>query len=165
MAWHPDQPLLVVVNEAGAGRWTPAGTSTVDVWCRRAVGDPNADRLWIGTPSGTLVELDVDGQEAVEHALAERPVTALATTAPGELVVAAGAELVFPTVPTAEADAGAVAEFLAATAEAPEDETGFVRSDGTRDWRAEDLAEVTAAEPADPTWLRLQAAINTRSAP
>ncbi|MEV7040908.1 hypothetical protein [Amycolatopsis sp. NPDC051061] len=118
-------------------------------------------RLWIGTPGGTLVELDVDDREAVEHELADGPVTALATTTPGELVAAAGAELVFLTVPTGVPDAGPVAEFLAATTEVPEGETGFVRTDGTRDWRSEDLADVTTAEADDPAWLRLQAAVNT----
>jgi hypothetical protein len=44
---------------------------------------------------------------------------------------------------------------------APAGETGFVRADGTRDWRSEDLADVTTAEAGDPAWLRLRAAVNT----
>jgi hypothetical protein len=44
---------------------------------------------------------------------------------------------------------------------APAGETGFGRADGTRDWRSEDLADVTTAEAGDPAWLRLRAAVNT----
>ena len=138
---------------------TTLSSEDEESWSRHNIAF--ATRLWIGTPRGTLVELDVDGQDAVEHDLSDGPVTSLATAAPGELVAAAGAELVFLAVPTAEPDAGAVAEFLAATTAVPEGETDFVRTDGTRGWHAEDLAEVTTAESGDPAWLRLQAAINT----
>jgi hypothetical protein len=138
---------------------TTLGAEDGESWPRHNVA--YEARLWIGTPRGTLVELDVGSEEAVEHELSDGPVTSLATAAPGELVAAAGADLVFLAVPTAEPDAGVVAEFLSATTEVPEGETEFVRTDGNRDWRAEDLAEVTTAEPGDPAWLRLQAAINT----
>jgi hypothetical protein len=65
------------------------------------------------------------------------------------------------------ADASArdrVAAFLAATSELPGDadlDTDLVRTDGVRSWDSDDLDSVTEADESDPTWLRLQAAINT----
>src|ERR1039458_859739 len=47
--------------------------------------------LWIGTPTGTLVQVDLDNQNVIEHdVLAGSPVTGLGATARGELVVASG---------------------------------------------------------------------------
>ncbi|MCR6484881.1 hypothetical protein M8542_18795 [Amycolatopsis sp. OK19-0408] len=159
-------PSLRRILATTLGRPYPGYDEVDDEWLAesRSWSDHNIAyeaRLWIGTPAGTLVEVDVDGEEAVEHELAGGPVTALAAGAPGELVAAAGAELVFLTVPTGEPDAAPVAEFLAATAEAPAGETEFRRFDGTREWDTDDLAEVMTAEPADLTWLQLQAAMNT----
>jgi hypothetical protein len=127
--------------------------------------------LWIGTPNGTLMELDLPQQKTVEHeVLSGSPVTGLAATATGELVVAGGSgELVLL---SADGDAtdtratarAAVTAFLDATSDVPGDgdlEKHLVRTDGTRSWDSDDLTTVTTATATDPTWLRLQAALNT----
>ncbi|MER6423783.1 hypothetical protein [Streptomyces sp. NPDC001137] len=131
--------------------------------------------LWIATPTGALVEVDVETRKAVEHdVLTGSRLSALAATATGELLVAgSGGDLVLLSVLSGStqtwttsrdiARAAAVA-FLESTAEIPDDgddlESHLVLTDGTRTWEADDLATVTAADATDPTWLRLQAAIN-----
>ncbi|QKW24118.1 hypothetical protein HUT16_06160 [Kitasatospora sp. NA04385] len=137
---------------------------------------PQPGVLWIGTPGGTLVELDLEAREAVEHGdPSGAAVTALTATAGGELLVArAGGTLALLTVPTgnepsapaATADADAAA-FLAGTGDVPADgelDGHLDFTDGTHDWDRAKLAEVTDASPADPTWLRLQAHMNRFSA-
>jgi hypothetical protein len=130
--------------------------------------------LWVGTPTGTLVEVDLDNQHLVGHdVLAGSPVTGLGATATGELVVASGGgDLALVSVPAASAKVHAadsdtlramVTAFLDATSEVPDDgdlETHLVVTDGVRTWESDDLATVTTATTADPTWLQLQAAIN-----
>lgn len=130
--------------------------------------------LWVGTPAGALVELDLDGQRVVEHdLLAGSPVTALGATATGDLVVASGeGELLLVSVPadttdvhTADSDSSqaTVAAFLAATSDIDDDgdwEEQLVVTDGTRTWEPQDLATVTSATATDPTWLQIQAAMN-----
>lgn len=128
--------------------------------------------LWAGTPAGTLLEVDLDDQHAVEHdVLAGSPVTALCATRTGELVVANGAgDVVLLSVLTDsetavddDAPRAAVAAFLDSTSEAPDDGDlweHLVTTDGTRAWAPDDLATVTTAAPTDPSWLRLQAAVN-----
>ncbi|WP_255954963.1 hypothetical protein [Streptomyces odontomachi] len=130
--------------------------------------------LWIGTPTGALIEVDLDNEHAVEHdVLAGSPVSALSTTAAGELVVASGGgDLVLVSVPDGSATAGTadgdalratVTAFSAATSEVPDDgdlETHLVLTDGSRTWESDDLEAVTTATPADPTWLQLRAALN-----
>ncbi|MEU8637715.1 hypothetical protein AB0C38_36515 [Amycolatopsis sp. NPDC048633] len=78
--------------------------------------------------------------------------TALAATAEGELVAAAGSELTVLGRPAATPDPGAsrVAEFLGTTTEVAE---------------GDELDEVPAALDPEPTWLRLRAALDARSAP
>lgn len=127
--------------------------------------------LWVGTPRGTLIEVDVDGDHAAEHdVLAGSPVTALAATGTGELLVAGGGgELLLLAVP-ADSPGGygdtartAVAAFLDATSEVPEGgdlEEHLVVTDGSRTWEPGDMESVTDATETDPTWLRLQAAMN-----
>ncbi|WP_307784838.1 hypothetical protein [Streptomyces sp. MBT70] len=131
--------------------------------------------LWIATPAGTLVEVDLETRQAVEHdVLTGSRLSALAATATGELLVAgSGGDLVLLSVLsgstqncTANRDTSrdAAAVFLETTAEVPDDgddlETHLVLTDGTRTWEADDLATTTAASSTDPTWLQLQAAIN-----
>ncbi|MCP2167169.1 hypothetical protein LX83_004042 [Goodfellowiella coeruleoviolacea] len=132
--------------------------------------------LWIGTPTGMLVAVDLDNQRATEHdVLAGSPVTALSATPTGDLVVATGGgDLVLLSVPAdatparavdAEAMRAAVTAFLDATSEVPDDadaEAHLVLTDGTRTWEPADRTTVTTATETDPTWLRLQAAINAR---
>jgi hypothetical protein len=121
--------------------------------------------LWIGTPSGTLVEVDIAGGTAGEHdELAGSPITALATTATGDLIAATGGELVLLAAAAPTEPVG-VAGFLDATAEIADDAdvwSAVTMTDGTGSWDADDLATVTEAAPTDPTWLRLQAAINSK---
>ncbi|WP_409184954.1 hypothetical protein F9C11_12115 [Amycolatopsis sp. VS8301801F10] len=122
-------------------------------------------QLWIGTPSGSLIELDVERGQAVEHELFGSAISALATTSTGDLLVATGGELALAPVPTAAADPAIVADFLASTTEIPDDaepRDHLVQTDGVRTWRSGDLDEVTEATPSDPTWLQLQAVLNAR---
>ena len=134
--------------------------------------------LWIATPTGMLLEVDVEKQSAVEHdVLAGTPVSALGATATGELVVAgSGGELVLLSVrsdsaqtarPDGEASQDAVEAFLNATSEIPQDagleehlEKHLEVTDGARSWNPEDLSAVTTAADTDPMWLRHRAAIN-----
>jgi hypothetical protein len=47
--------------------------------------------LWVGTPTGTLVEVDFETQHAVEHdVLAGSPVSGRDATVTGEIVIASG---------------------------------------------------------------------------
>jgi hypothetical protein len=131
--------------------------------------------LWAGTPTGALVEVDLDNQQAVQHdVLAGSPVTALAAAATGELIAATGeSELTLLSVLTdatkphtaaRETLRALVAAFLDTTSEVPNDgdlEAHLVISDGTRTWEPEDLTAVITPTATDPAWLHLQAAINT----
>ena len=132
--------------------------------------------LWVGTPTGTLIEMDLDHQHVGEHdVLAGSPVTALGATASGELAAAsATGDLVLLSVRAASAKAhaadsnrsrGTVTAFLDASSEVPDDgdlSTHLVVTDGIRTWEPDDLVAVTTATVTDPTWLRHQAAINAR---
>ena len=130
--------------------------------------------LWVGTPTGTVVEIDLDNRHVVEHdVLAGSPVTGLGTVATGELVVAsAGGDLMLLSalagsakVHAADSDTlrAMVRAFWDATSEVPDDgdlEEHLVVTDGARTWEPDDLATVTTVTATDPTWLQLQAAIN-----
>jgi hypothetical protein len=111
-----------------------------------------AGALWIGVPEGSLAGIDLDGGTIVEHSLPGSPVTALAATATGELIAAAGRELVLLGRATAEPepDPSRVAGFLAMTTEVSDED---------------DLDEVPATLDPEPAWLRLQTALDARSAP
>jgi hypothetical protein len=130
--------------------------------------------LWVGTPTGTLVEIDLDHQQATGHdVLAGSKVNALCATAAGDLVVATGeGDLVLASVLTESAESQAadvrtpqalVTAFLGATSEVPDDgdlEAHLVVTNGPRTWEPDDLGTVTTAAETDPTWLQLRAAIN-----
>jgi hypothetical protein len=130
--------------------------------------------LLVGTPQGTVIEIDLDSERASEHAVAAAPVSSLAVLVTGQLVVAdrSGRLAVMDApgdAPRDDRPAGAptarerVEEFLSATTELPDNadlDTSLVRTDGLRTWNPDDLETVTTADDADPTWLRLQAAIN-----
>ncbi|MFE6870447.1 TolB family protein [Kitasatospora sp. NPDC057692] len=123
--------------------------------------------LWIGSPTGTLIELDVTTRSAVEHdLLSGLPLSALTATATGHLLAArADGELVLLSVhPTAPAVLGdEAAAFRASTDDVPEDgelEPHLVITDGSGAWSQGDLATVTEAAATDPTWLQLRAAVN-----
>jgi hypothetical protein len=130
--------------------------------------------LWVGTPTGTLVEIDIDGKRAVEHdVLAGSPVTALCANAAGDLVVAAGTgELMLMSVQvdSAEHRPGEtraphelIAAFLDSASEVPggsDLEEQLVVTNGTRTWEPGDLEAVNSAAGTDPTWLQIRAAMN-----
>jgi hypothetical protein len=130
--------------------------------------------LWVGTPTGTLIEVDLENRHAVEHdVLSGSPVSGLGATATGELLMASrGGDVVLLSVRADSTEAqsrdgdtsrAAVTAFLDATSEVPDDgdlETHLVVTDGIRTWESDDLATVTTATATDPTWLQLQAAFN-----
>jgi hypothetical protein len=146
------------------------------LWSRHSIAfAPRSGVLLVGTPRGGVLEVDLDDERASEHSVAAAPVSGLAVTPTGQLVVGdrAGQVAVMDvpgdagrdTGPAAAAAARArVEQFLAATTELPDvadlDES-LVLHDGRRSWSPDDLDTVTTAEDTDPTWLRLQAAINT----
>jgi hypothetical protein len=138
-------------------------------WSRQNLAfGPHPGVLWIGTPAGKLLAVDVETQDAVEHdVLAGRPVTALAATATGHLVVAGGGEVLLVSVGTTAAvgdpPAAAVTEFLGSTAELPDGAdlwTHLVMTDGSQTWHPADRETATVAAPTDPSWLQIQAAMN-----
>lgn len=150
-------------SEATPSDWTEFALD----WLRSDIAfgqDP--DVLWIGTPEGALLAVDLAAGTATSHPVAGAGVTALARTASGQVVVAdRDGGLVLLSVPSAPVipDADGVAAFLADTE--PIDATGplwdkLELTDGVRTWREDDLDRVVEADDADPTWLRLQAAIN-----
>jgi hypothetical protein len=138
-----------------------------DSWSRHNVAfGPVPGVLWIGTLKGSLVGLPVDGEEVFEHeVLPGCAVAAMVATANRELFVAGqDGALVLMSVPDAgrvtPSQAG-VAEFLAATTEASVvDMDHLDLTDGTRSWQPGDLAAVTEDSAAEPSWLRIQAAMN-----
>jgi WD40 repeat protein len=121
--------------------------------------------LWAGTPTGTLVETDLDSHQTASHdVLGGSPVTALAATASGDLIVATGGgDLALVSVtaghltaPAPDALRGQVAAFLASTSVVPDDRAlsaHLVVTDGVRTWEPDDLATITTATEADPGWL------------
>jgi hypothetical protein len=130
--------------------------------------------LWVGTPTGTLVEIDIDGKHAVEHdVLAGSPVTALCANAAGDLVVASGTgELVLISVQADSAEHRSaetraphelIAAFLDSASEVPDHselDEQLVVTNGTRTWEPGDLKTVNSAAGTDPTWLQIRAAMN-----
>ncbi|MEE6260017.1 WD40 repeat domain-containing protein [Plantactinospora sonchi] len=139
----------------------------VAAWSRHNVAfGPSPDVLWIGTPNGVVIELGVDGTRISEHeVLPGSAVTALAATATGELLVAGrDGVLLLLTVGKSEpveASRAAVTEFLAGTSEATVIDMDLLDlTDGTRTWQPGDLETVTEDSENDPSWLRIQAAMN-----
>ncbi|MEU4220022.1 hypothetical protein [Actinoplanes sp. NPDC026623] len=156
--------------------YPPAWLEEQARWSRHTVAfAPRTGVLLVGTSRGAILELDVEEGRVSEHDVAAAPISALAVTSTGRLVVAdRSGQLAVIDVPgnagrdtrqvTAAAARARAEEFLAATAELPDGadlETSLIRHDGQRAWSAGDLETVTTAEDADPIWLRLRAAINT----
>lgn len=136
---------------------------------------PRSAVLLVGTSRGGIVEIDLDSGSVSEHHVVSGPISALALMPTGQLVVAdrtgqlavvdapgdAGRTI---RPPVATAARARVEEFLATTTELPHDadmDASLVRHDGQRAWGSDDLETVTTAKDTDPTWLRLQAAINS----
>lgn len=146
-----------------------------DLWSRHNIAfAAGSGALLVGTPQGSILEFDLDGEQVTEHRLSEAPISAIAVMSTGELVVAdrSGRSAVVHTPGDLRRNSrsgdGATArarveEFLAATTELPSDVDlydSLVRTDGYQVWGPEDLDEVTAATEDDPLWLQRQAAIN-----
>ncbi|MEV7174190.1 hypothetical protein AB0O18_31400 [Streptomyces sp. NPDC093224] len=75
----------------------------LEAWSRHNIAfGPQPGVLWIATPTGTLVEVDLETRQAVEHdVLTGSRSSALAVTANGELLLAGrGGELVLLSVPS-----------------------------------------------------------------
>jgi hypothetical protein len=128
--------------------------------------------LWSGTPTGILIETDLASQHTASHDVLDgSPVTGLAATAGGDLIVATGEgglALVsvapgHPAAPAPDVLDGQVAAFLASTSVVPDDRelwAHLVVTDGVRTWEPRDLATVTSATATDPSWLRMTASVN-----
>lgn len=176
--------LATTLGEPSPGYpYPPEWLEQMRAWSRHNIAfGARPGVLWIGTPTGTLVELDLDlgldGQQAVEHdVLAGSPVAALAATATGEFLVAGrGGDLVLLSVRGDSAQAPAmdgdtaratVTAFLDTTSDVPDVPEGgdleahLVVTDGARTWEPDDLEAVNTATATDPSWLQLQAAVNT----
>ncbi|MEV2191722.1 hypothetical protein AB0I02_12100 [Streptomyces phaeochromogenes] len=168
--------LATTLGEPSPGYpYPPEWLEQMRAWSRHNIAfGAQPGVLWVGTPTGTLIEVDLENQHAVEHdVLAGSPVSGLGAMATGELLIASrGGDLVLlfvraDSAKTQSTDGytprAAVTAFLDATSEVPDDgdlETHLVLTDGARTWESDHLATVTAATATDPTWLQLQAAIN-----
>ncbi len=137
-------------------------------WSRHNIAfGPSPGQIWIGTPEGAVVEIEIDGGQVTGYeVLPETAITVLTSAATGELVLAGrdGTLLVIATGRTSptEAPTGTVTEFLTGTSESSTTEMDRLDlTDGTRTWQPGDLESVTdASEKNDPSWLKIQAAMN-----
>jgi hypothetical protein len=132
--------------------------------------------LWVGTPTGALRSYDLtrDGARTDHGTPADAPVSAMATTSLGHLVMGSdngeilllspphGAAADHPVDPAAMR--AGVAAYLAATEDIPADatdiESHLTITDGDRTWSPEDLDTVKDATTDDPSWLQLRAMYN-----
>ncbi|MFE4974385.1 hypothetical protein ACFRAR_20040 [Kitasatospora sp. NPDC056651] len=115
--------------------------------------------MWIGTSTGSLLELDVETRETTEHpSPTGAPISLLAAVADGELLVADanGGLALLALTRAAEVPAGStgpaddVAEFLAGTEELPsagELEDLLVFADGNGAWESEERDSGGEAAP------------------
>lgn len=145
---------------------TPEWREEMDTWSHHNVAfGRRPGVLWLGTPTGTLDEIDLETMTADEHhVLPGSRVTAMGTTATGDLIVAGSeGDLLLLSVSDDSTQAGAgadlVAAFLNATKEIPDgadlDEHLMV-DDGLRSWGKTDRATVRTAAGTAPTWLHRQ---------
>lgn len=130
--------------------------------------------LWVGTPTGALQSYDLtQGIRTGYGTPATAPVTAMATTSLGDLVMGSeNGEILLLSPPDGAAadhpvDLHAmrtdVAAFLTGTEDLPDTtdiESHLTVTDGDRTWAPEDLDEVKEATSTDPTWLQLRAMYN-----
>ena len=139
---------------------------SMNAWSRHNVAfGPSPGVLWIGTPEGALIELEIDGRQVTEHeVLPGTPVTALTAAATGELIVAGDGTLVVLSggpATTAEGATDAVRTFLTGTAESSATDIDELDlTDGTRTWQPGELRTITEASDSDPSWLKIGATMN-----
>ena len=110
-------------------------------WSRHNITFVRSGALLVGTPQGTILEIDLDDHQVADHYIGDADVNAAAARARAE-------------------------QFLSTTAlpEEPDLLTDLLRTDGVRGWDAADRSSVDTADETDPTWLQLQAAINSHRA-
>lgn len=171
-----EQVLTVTLGAANPGFPVPTGwLEQMRAWSQHNVAFAAVSgAVLVGTPRGTVVEIDLHTLDAVDHdLLAGTPVTALAVLAGGDLVVA-DASGRLTTVPASvvngpvgedapRSPADVVSAFLDSTSDVDEDDAPWEHldlSDGARTWISSDLHAVTNAADTDTAWLRLQAAVN-----
>jgi hypothetical protein len=168
--------LATVLGEPHrSGKLDPAWHRQYRAWSRHNIAfGTQPGVLWVGTPAGMLLEIDLGREQAASHdVLGGSRVTALASTGGGGLVIATGeGELVLASLTAVAGQDDEAAsrtpqalaeEFLNSTIEAPDDgrlEDYLDVTDGTRTWGPGTLKAVTTATETDPTWLRLRVAIN-----
>lgn len=167
-----------LVEDSPGYPYPPEWLAELESWSRHniAFGDPGT--LWVGTPHGTLVGLDVTGTEGTVCRLPDGgPVTALTGGTGGLLVVATGTgglHLVSDGSHREAAsswgeDAAAVVQSFLATCDdvpaAPDTDVYEIlplltTTDGVDVWRPGDLDEVTDVDESGPTWLQIRAFMN-----
>ncbi|MCG5468306.1 hypothetical protein LADH09A_002166 [Micromonospora sp. LAH09] len=140
---------------------------SMNAWSRHNLAfGPSSGVLCIGTPDGAVIEIKVDGEQVTEYeVLPGSAVTALASTATGELVVAGGDGTLLVLsrgqAAPARASTAAVTEFLAGTSEASViDMDQLDLTDGTQTWQPGELETVTDTSTRDPSWLKIRASMN-----
>jgi hypothetical protein len=119
-------------------------------WPRHNIGfGARTGVLWAGTPTGALIETDLNsGQAATHYVLGCSPVTALSATAGGDLIVATGEGDValvsetagHRTAPALDALRALAAAFLGGTSVIPDDRDHYahpVVTDGLPTWEKE----------------------------
>jgi hypothetical protein len=193
--FSPDGRFLAIRGSAYGNTLDVFGFPSLQLVLHTTLGDPNPgfpyppewleqQRSWsvaniafsrrsgallVGTPRGTVVEVDLDGHRTVEHdVLGGDPVSALAVLATGDVIVASRAgELVMLSDTGDRGAAGSapdpVTAFLATTTAIADDadlEKDLVLTNGTKTWDPQELQAVTTAAPTDPSWLQLQAVMN-----
>jgi hypothetical protein len=143
-------------------------------WSRNNVAWTSPKDLLVGTPRGSIVRVDVlAGDAQVTHELGSA-VCALTACADGMVLVSLAdgdVRRIAPATPTpADLSSGdpaqVVGEFLDTCTEVAAAEMDDVLrlSDGLNEWQPGDLEAVTSANSDDPTWLQLQAFMNTTRA-
>ena len=154
--------------------YPPGWRERLHSWSRNNIAFARSSTLLVGTPRGTIAEVDLDSHRAIEHHVGDGGVvSSLAVLASGDLVVAnRSGDLVLLTrlgesPLTQEAPSNTprhlVEEFVATTSELPEDgdlESDLVVTDGVRTWEPGARMAMTTSVPNDPAWLQLQAIMN-----
>ena len=131
---------------------------------------PLSGRLLVGTPDGTVIEIDIDNQVAVEHDLPGKPaVTAMACHSNGQAIISTDqAELLLVDglgrgAPAAaapqRADVDAYLSSSPPLAASADLDNELDLTDGTTSWTPAEL-EAVGPQPDGPSWLRLLGFVN-----
>jgi hypothetical protein len=171
-----------LMDESPDFPYPPEWLSELHSWSRHNIAFGDLDTVWVGTPHGTLVALDVTRAEGITYELpGSAPVTALAGGTGGVLVVATGTGRLhlFPdgsgrtAAPSWDATTtDAVQGFLTTTADVPDDAVGgdcdldellerLTTTDGVNVWQPGDMDQITEVDDTAPTWLKIHAFMKT----